>query len=144
MTNNTAAQTSAAPIALTELAGKLIAQDVSAFKRDRKRYSDYVAEMEVLAEDVATHVALFRDAYRAAFPKAPGDEVKAYATKVRNGLNYWVGKADTTDTDDKPVNLLTTDGLAQVTALIDAEKGADVDKIVAAIYAEVERRTASK
>lgn len=84
-------------ITLTDTAAALIKADVAAFKKDRKRYSDYVAEMEVSAETVADHVALFREAYKAALPKASKDEIKAYATKVRNGLNYWVGKALTAE-----------------------------------------------
>lgn len=81
-------------IILTDAATALIKSDVSAFKRDRTRYSKYVAEMNVTADTVADHVAIFRNTYKSMHPKASGDEIKAYATKVRNGLNYWVKKSD--------------------------------------------------
>lgn len=94
-----AAQRETPTITLTDAAAALIKADVAAFKKDRKRYADYVAEMEVTAETVADHVALFRQAYKAALPKAHADEIRAYATKVRNGINYWVGKALTDDSE---------------------------------------------
>lgn len=81
-------------IVLTELAASLIKSDVAAFKRDGKRYADYVVEMEVTPETVAAHVAMFRDAFKKSNPRADGDEIKAYATKVRNGLNRWAGKKE--------------------------------------------------
>lgn len=87
-------------IQITDAAAALIKADVSAFKRDGKRYGAYVAEMAVTSATVADHVALFRDAFRASFPKSsPADPatVKAYATKVRNGLNYWIAKAAPAD-----------------------------------------------
>lgn len=119
-------------ITLTDAAAALIKADVNAFKKDRKRYADYVAEMEVTAETVAAHVALFRDAYRAALPKAHGDEVKAYATKVRNGLNYWVGRADTVETPD-------TDYLAKILKDVDAavDNNIDAAKIREAVNAHI-------
>lgn len=128
MTNNTPA------IVLTDAAAALVKSDVTAFNKDRKRYSDYVAEMNVTADTVAAHVAIFRDAFKGASKKNADDKaaIKAYATKVRNGLNYWVGKADT-DEDDKPVNYLTTDGLAALADL-------DPEALAVAIAAEVERR----
>lgn len=79
---------------LTESANKIIASDVRAFRADGKRYAAYIAEMGVTTETVAEHVAAFRNAFRAAYKSAESDEVKAYATKVRNGLNYHLGKAD--------------------------------------------------
>lgn len=122
-------------ITLTDAAAALIKADVAAFKKDRKRYSDYVAEMEVSAEDVADHVALFREAYKAALPKASKDEIKAYATKVRNGLNYWVGKALTDEDADDVTNLLTADGLKTITdGLITP------DEILKTLMLEVARR----
>lgn len=118
-------------ITLTDAAAALIKADVSAFKKDRKRYADYVAEMEVTAETVAAHVALFREAYKTSLPKAHGDEVKAYATKVRNGLNYWVGKKVTDETE--------TDYLALVLKAAEKalENGIDRDTL----HAHIERLT---
>lgn len=84
-------------ITLTETAKDLIRKDVNTFRTDKVRYAAYVAEMSVTPETVAAHVAEFRNAFKAKFPKAGGDEVKAYATKVRNGLNYQVGKATTSN-----------------------------------------------
>lgn len=81
-------------IVLTPAASAIVKADVSAFKRDGKRYSDYVAEMSVTAENLPEHVAAFRDAFKAASPKATGDQIKAYATKVRNGLKYNLPKVD--------------------------------------------------
>lgn len=107
------AVTGADQITLTDAAQALIKADVASFKKDRKRYSDYVVEMEVTAETVPAHVALFREAYKVALPKANKDEVKAYATKVRNGLNYWVGKALTDDTETE------TDYLARILKNVD-------------------------
>lgn len=83
-------------IILTDAAAALVKADVSAFKRDGKRYSDYISEMGVTLETVSDHVAIFRSAFKAATPKADGEQVKAYATKVRNGLNYNLGKSGTT------------------------------------------------
>lgn len=77
---------------LTPAAAAIVKKDVAAFKADGKRYAQYIVEMGVTVDDVADHVAAFRDAYKAATPKATGDMVKAYATKVRNGLNYNLGK----------------------------------------------------
>lgn len=124
----------ATTLVLSDAAVALIKADVAAFKRDGKRYSDYVAEMNVTADTVAVHVALFRDAYKAACPKADGAKVKAYATKVRNGLKYHVAKDETPDTDDQPVNYLTTQGMEALADL-------DPEALAAAIHAEVERRT---
>lgn len=88
-------------ITLTDTAAAIVKSDIGAFTRDGKRYADYVAEMSVTTETVAAHVAMFREAFKAAKPKASGDDVKAYATKVRNGLNRHVVKAtpDETVTD---------------------------------------------
>lgn len=74
-------------IILTPAAQSLVASDVRAFKTEGKRYATYITEMGVTTETVAEHVAVFRDAFKAANPKADGAQVKAYATKVRNGLN---------------------------------------------------------
>lgn len=120
---------------LTDAAAALIHKDVLSFKADRKRYAEYVAEMHVTTETVAAHVALFRDAYRAALPKAGGDEVKAYATKVRNGLNYQVGKQSPEQSD--VTNLLTADGLAGF-----ADHTAE--EMLLILMAEVERRAVNK
>lgn len=133
-----------APLFVTEAAAALIHKDVLSFKADRKRYAEYVAEMNVTTETVAAHVALFRDAYRTAMPKASGDEVKAYSTKVRNGLNYQVGKGQTND--ETPKWLLTTDGLAAIGARLDALDDADlttlnpVNDLIRDLMAEVEKR----
>lgn len=83
---------------LTDEARSIIKADVNAFLRDNKRYADYVVEMEVTPDTLPDHVAAFRDAFKAARPKADAPEVKAYATKVRNGLRYWVGKGASTRT----------------------------------------------
>jgi len=81
-------------IELTTAASALVHADVLAFKADKRRYADYIREMNVTLDTVADHVAIFRDAYKAARgnKNVSGDEVKAYATKVRNGLNYNLGK----------------------------------------------------
>lgn len=131
MTENTSTST----ITLTDTATALIKADVAAFTKDKKRYADYVVEMEVTAETVADHVAMFREAFKAASKKNAGDKIaiKAYATKVRNGLNYWVGKALTDDTEDQPVNYLTADGFAALAEMDDLDA-------VKAIHAEIERR----
>lgn len=118
---------------LTDAALLIIQADARAFKKDRKRYADYVSEMEVATEDVAYHVGLFRTEYKALYPKATADEIKAYATKVRNGLNYWTGKALTEDDESAPVNLLTAQGMAALADL-------DTEAQHAAITAEIERR----
>lgn len=81
-------------ITLTESAAAIVKADVAAFERDTTRYAAYVADMDVTAETLAMHVAIFRNAYRSAKPKADGAKVKAYATKVRNGLNYHVAKSE--------------------------------------------------
>ena len=87
-------------ITLTEAATKMVAADVRAFRADAKRYAEYVAEMKVTAETVKEHVAVFRTAFKAANKDATPEQIKAYATKVRNGLTYHVGKASASrDTD---------------------------------------------
>jgi hypothetical protein len=87
-------------ITLSDKAVRLIKSDVTAFKSDGKRYAEYVTEMNVTRDTVAEHVALFRDAFKAATKNASGDQIKAYATKVRNGLNYHCDKDETVkDTD---------------------------------------------
>lgn len=115
---------------LTDAAAAIIKADVAAFKKDRKRYADYVAEMEVTAEDVATHVAIFREAYKASLPKGgdSADAIRAYATKVRNGLNYWVGKAVSSETAE-------TDYLARALKAIEdaTAHGVAIDDIWAEI-----------
>lgn len=100
-------------LSLTPAAVALIKADVRAFSRDVKRYADYCREMNVTREAVAEHVAAFRDAYRTANPKADGDAVKAYATKVRNGLNRNVvgDDGDGGEAGEVVVNLLTRAGL---------------------------------
>lgn len=96
-------------ITLTDNAVKIVKADVAAFKRDGKRYADYIAEMNVTLDTVADHVAMFRNAYKAANKNATGDEIKAYATKVRNGLNHNLGKKSSKGgTSDKYV---TAEGL---------------------------------
>lgn len=77
-------------LTLTDAATALIKSDVRAFKSDGKRYAAYVTEMSVTADTVAAHVALFRDEFKAMTKGATPDQIKAYATKVRNGLNYHV------------------------------------------------------
>lgn len=115
--SNTSATVPTAPagvpeISLTDTAAAIITADVAAFKADGKRYAAYVADMSVTAETVALHVDMFRTAFKATkstryesrvidgetvryvFTDAEyAAKVAAYATKVRNGLNYQVGKA---------------------------------------------------
>lgn len=91
-----------ATVTLTADALVIVKSDCRAFKADGKRYASYVELMDVTTETVPEHVAAFRDTYRTMYPKASGDEVKAYATKVRNGLKYWTGKATTSDDDADP------------------------------------------
>lgn len=120
-------------LTISETATRIIASDVRAFKADKTRYSSYVAECEITSrEEVAAHVALFRDAYRTAYPKADGDEVKAYATKVRNGLNYWVGKGAA---ETKPSVLRATlSGEGGGTVVIDRDTDPDLyDRLVTLI-----------
>ena len=106
-------------INLTPAAIQIVKADVSSFKADRVRYAAYVAEMSVTTDTVADHVAIFRDAFKAARGNkdVDGATVKAYATKVRNGLNYQLGKDAT---KNEPTALITALGakasLADVTA----------------------------
>lgn len=95
-------------ITLTDTAAALVKADVSAFKRDGKRYADYIAEMGVTLETVSDHVAIFRSEFKRLNPKADGAQVKAYATKVRNGLNYNLGKSGSSTV---PTALLTSLGV---------------------------------
>lgn len=104
-------------IVLTAAAQTIVKADVAAFKRDVKRYADYCTEMQVTVETVAEHVAAFRDAYKAANPKADGEMVKAYATKVRNGLNRNVtDKAPKAEATALITSLGAKATLAEVTA----------------------------
>lgn len=96
-------------IVLTPAAVKIVKSDVTAFKTDGKRYASYIAEMDVTLDTVADHVAAFRDAFKASNPKADGDTVKAYATKVRNGLNRTLGKSSGDKTE--PTALVTSLGV---------------------------------
>lgn len=124
-------------ITLSAAALALVKSDVTGELGAGKRYATYVAEANVTAETKSAHVAIFRDAYRkssaAALKRAEkayaADEtpenkaafivaetlaseanVKAYATKVRNGLGYWIdGAAKKKST---PTALLTTLGKA--------------------------------
>lgn len=89
--------TNTTTVTFTPAAAAMVKEEVSSFKRDNRRHANYVAEMAdtatpVTAETVAAHVAAFRDAYKAANKNASGDDVKAFATKVRNGLNRVIGK----------------------------------------------------
>lgn len=120
-------------IFITEAARKIIAADVTAHTKAMLRHAEYVRETGIGLDEVADHVALFRDAYRGwatdnleaaeatlteatakhdekatkastkavekakaahaeAIEKASGPAVKAYATKVRNGLNRALNK----------------------------------------------------
>lgn len=96
-------------INLTPAAIRIVKSDVTAFKTDGKRYAAYVAEMNVTLDTVADHVAAFRDAFKASNKNATGDDVKAYATKVRNGLNRTLGKS-TNKTE--PTALVTSLGVS--------------------------------
>lgn len=51
-------------------------------------YGSYVKDMGVTNDTLPEHVKVFREAFKAAHNKATGSEIKAYATKVRNGLAY--------------------------------------------------------
>jgi hypothetical protein len=96
-------------IQLTDAAAALVKADVSSFKADKRRYAAYIAEMDVTLDTVADHVSIFREAFKASRgnSEVSGDEVKAYATKVRNGLNYNLGK---TATKSEATALLTSLG----------------------------------
>lgn len=85
-------------VTFTPAAAAMVKEEVSSFKRDNRRHANYVAEMAttdtpVTTETVAAHVAAFREAFKAANKNATGDEIKAFGTKVRNGLNRVIGKA---------------------------------------------------
>ena len=119
-------------INLTPAAVKIVKSDVTAFKTDGKRYAAYVAEMDVTLETVADHVAAFRAQFKASNPKADGDAVKAYATKVRNGLNRTLGKS--TSKADRAGWFLTTEGVATLSAM-------STEDMLKAIAAEIENRS---
>lgn len=51
-------------------------------------YGTYVKDMAVTNDSLPAHVKVFREAFKAAHKRATGSEIKAYATKVRNGLSY--------------------------------------------------------
>ena len=119
-------------VVFTPAAAKIVKSDVTAFKSDGKRYASYVTEMDVTLETVADHVAAFRNAFKASNPKADGDTVKAYATKVRNGLNRQLGKS--TEKKDPSGFYLTTEGVATLSAM-------DSDEMLKAILAEIENRS---
>lgn len=108
-------------IVLSDAAARLVKSDVTAFKSDGKRYAAYIAEMGVTLDTVAAHVAIFREAFKASTKSATPEQVKAYATKVRNGLNYNLGK---TSTKSEPTALLTGLGVA-----------ADLEDVIAAWHA---------
>lgn len=132
-------------INLTAAALVIVKADVSSARKDGLRYAEYVAEMSVTLSTVADHVGAFRDEYKRATAtalktaqrkaakdgnaenlaalaiaesNASGDAVKAYATKVRNGLNRTLGKGS--GDKSEPTALITTLGkaatLEQVTA----------------------------
>lgn len=94
-------------ITFTPAAALIVKEEISSFKRDGKRHVNYVAEMNVTVETVADHVAAFREAYKAANKNATGDEVKAFATKIRNGLNRVLDKQSE---KSEPTALVTTLG----------------------------------
>lgn len=119
-------------INLTDAAQTIITADVRAFKRDGKRYFDYVTEMSVTVENLPEHVAAFRDAFKAMCPNADGAAIKAYATKVRNGLRYHlaVDVDETEETEEEKVqNLLTKAGIA-----------ASLEDVMAAWHAAADQR----
>ena len=105
-------------ITLTDEARRIIKADIRAFKADRVRYAAYVAE--------------FRNAFKAANKSATGDDIKAYATKVRNGLNYQLGKAEKVEKD--------VDYLALVLQAVSTatDNGVDAAKIRDAVNDAVE------
>jgi hypothetical protein len=119
-------------ITLSDTATKIVRADVRAFKADGKRYADYIAEMNVTLDTVAEHVALFRSEFKAMTKSATPEQVKAYATKVRNGLNYNLGKQS--GTADAPVYLLTAQGVKSASDLSDED-------LIAAVRAEAAART---
>lgn len=96
-------------ITLTDVAAALVKADVSAYKADKVRYAKYISEMSVTLDTVAAHVAIFRDAYKASRgnKNVSPEDVKAYATKVRNGLNYNLNKVAAKAT---PTALITSLG----------------------------------
>lgn len=105
-------------IILTPAASRIIRADIGAYTRDGSRYASYVSEMNVTLDTVAAHVALFRDAYKKSHPQADGAAVKGYATKVRNGLNYALGKKGKKS--------------ASTALLTSAGKSATLDEVIAA------------
>lgn len=114
-------------INLTDTAAALVKADIAAFKRDGKRYAEYVTEMNVTHDTLAEHVKIFREAFKAACPKATGDQIKAYATKVRNGLRYHLAPVQVDEVDP--------DYLAAVLKAVD--KGVDNGLDAAAIHRAV-------
>lgn len=121
-------------INLTDKAASIVKADVSSFKSDKVRYADYAAEMGVTLETVAAHVAIFREAFKSSRgnKNVSADEVKAYATKVRNGLNRTLGKSTTVA--DRQHYYLTTEGVATLSAM-------DHEDMLTAILAEIENRS---
>ena len=88
---------------------KKSAQALVKFERDRSKvvYSDYIANNGVTLDNVADHVQALAGL---AFPKfdqktADDDakkERKAFCTRVRNGLNYRLGKTSKRAESDAP------------------------------------------
>lgn len=157
-------------IFITEAARKIIAADVTAHTKAMIRHAEYVRETGIGLDEVADHVALFRDAYRGwatdnleaaeaalaeaitkhdekatkprakavekaeaahaeAVEKASGPAVKAYATKVRNGLNRALNKPKK---DAAPADVLA----AFVTAFERAEEAGFTRAEILALVSE--------
>lgn len=99
-------------------------------KKGRIVYKRYVAEFKVTTkDDVSAHVA----ALSALSGLEDKKDLKYFANKVRNGLNYWIETPDKDDAEDQIVNLLTVKGTVTLAEMTDAE-------IVAAVRAEADRR----
>lgn len=103
---------------LTDAARKMITADVNAEGTAAKRFKAYVTEASVTLDTVSDHVAEFRAAFVAKNKNATGDEIKAYATLVRNRMNRALGKD--TNAATQATALITSLGvkstLAEVTA----------------------------
>lgn len=97
-------------LVISQVARDIIIADVRADKREVMRHAAYCRETGLALADVAAHVALFREEYKRLNKNADGDAVKAYATKVRNGLNRALGK--TSGEAKEATALITSLGVA--------------------------------
>lgn len=112
---------------VTPAALVIIRADVTAHGKGESRYARYVRIAAVTHETRNDHVAAFRNEFKAQNPDATGDQVKAYATLVRNGL--------TRHLPAKPKTEVETDYLARLIKAAEAaqEHGITVEQIQAAL-----------